>query len=443
MKNKLITRFCLILLLIELSLQFISLFLFEARNLESSIQEEINQSFLKGDTSFYFVGDSMTAGWGASDPSNSYPQWTERLFNKAGIRINCINLGVPGTSTLDHLEVLKKLPKYSSVILRTGENNDWNTKSYYKLPFMGFEIRIVKFIQILFRRTMNKNWGREFSKDLYEKLLKILKARQLDVILYEYPKDTNNFMKLALERKQLAVISNKGFPQGISKEFLAGDGYHLNDKGYYLDALEFVQGFGELRGIKALDNLRLEAANEIFGNLLEKREKLLKEIVIQRDLNTDFRSNLFEIYLIDQTEVFVGNKKLEAHAKNIERILQFGFLKHNVPLNKLQNALEVENSTSKEVLGYLAFLHQFPHLDNPRYNEILASMTEEIERKFKVRVEPEKPLSFRANFFNPLEHCHLLRKEAGLKLEDVRISGAWKEVFGEELDFNKHYTGCS
>ena len=443
MKTKLLARLFLVLLLAELSLQLISVILFESRSVKTSIQKMINQSLLKGDTNLYFVGDSMTAGLGASHPNYSYPQWSERLFKKAGIQINCINLGVPGTSTLDHIEVLKKLPKYSSVILRTGENNNWNTKSYYKLPFVGFEIRLVKFLQILFRGTMNKNWGSEFSKDLHEKLLKIVRASELGVILYEYPKDTNDFMKLALERKQLVVIPHKGFPYGIDKEFLARDGYHLNDKGYYLDALEFVRGFGELRDIKGLDNLRLEAANRIVGDLLEKREKLLKEIVVQRDLNTDFRRKLFEIYLIDQTNLFVRNEKMDKRAKHIERILQFGFLEHNVPMNKLQNALEFENSTFKEVLFHLDFLQQFPHLDNPQYNGILISLTEKIERKFKVRIEPKKPLSFRANFFNPLEHCHLLRREAGLKLEEVSISKEWKEVFGEELNFLSHYTGCN
>ena len=71
MKTKLLARFFLILLLAELSLQFISISLFGSRNLETSIQEEIDQSLLKGGISLYFVGDSMTAGWGASHPNYS------------------------------------------------------------------------------------------------------------------------------------------------------------------------------------------------------------------------------------------------------------------------------------------------------------------------------------------------------------------------------------
>ena len=68
----------------------------------------------QGKTAIAVVGDSFTAGWGIEDPADRF---SDVLANALGSDYAVFNLGVPGSSTPEQLDVLRGLPEPPQIVI--------------------------------------------------------------------------------------------------------------------------------------------------------------------------------------------------------------------------------------------------------------------------------------------------------------------------------------
>ena len=98
------------------------------------------------------MGDSTIFGGGASDEKLfSLPAQFAELLKRHDSFYSVLNLGYPGTTGKEHIEILRSLPNQSTVILRTGINDSWKRSDSFKISINGnyYEIRLLKLGLIL------------------------------------------------------------------------------------------------------------------------------------------------------------------------------------------------------------------------------------------------------------------------------------------------------
>lgn len=242
-KKKILYSLILALLFFELILQLSSFAFFYHVRMNNDF------GFKVASNQVYCVGDSFTYGLFST---KSFSQIIEELYLKEKREIEFLNLGLPGTSTLQHIEVLKTLPLHSKVILRTGANNHLRDTQPYNT--FGYNIQCKSF-------HMLRNLTRHFSSPdpgtfegtnskVISKLKKVIQERDLEVFLLPYPGFETTISSELEKLDQLHHLpAVDEFLAGVPEEYLSFDQSHLNEKGYemearqikeYLDLIEFT-----------------------------------------------------------------------------------------------------------------------------------------------------------------------------------------------------------
>jgi len=431
----------LLFLLIEAGLQVLAFSFIDTGSFETFLDKVPRKvKDLDTERSIIFVGDSMTYGIGASSQKTSYPGWIDQILTKQGQDFKVVNLGFPGTSSDDHLAVLKKLPKFSTVILRTGENNDWKHRKSYEFSVFGnvIQIRTMKFLQILFGNYLGLGKNKFQLSAFADELRKVIGDKTLTVTLYDYPGvDTAFHQKLSKEVNIGRVVQAKLTIGNVSEDLLAADKYHLNDLGYYQDAENFIDQFLKLKWVSERlneDAIKQASKQKVIENLewLKINQHLL--------LKGPFRERVFDTLKHISVINPVADTSLKLLERDLIKIMIFGFFDRRVINSELNQFLETENQNASD-LNYVVQLFEVLccfGLKSENETDQLRELRKLLEEKFDMNLEMFPPINHPDLEFLPIEICSEIIISRGWHKESYSISKEWFRVFKVKMPFD-HY----
>ena len=250
-----------IIVLFEGLLQLLSLTLNPWRNFDHFLEKKISDVLKRVNKSptkkhLFFVGDSHIYGLGATRPELGLVGQFLSLASDEIQDLECHNLGYPGTSSLDHLEVLKRIPKRSVIILRTGANNllDTRLERVFTQLWPTLELKTIK----LFRFLMAKEKSKLAQQEIFSRIWQLTEDRQFDLILmgYTYKKSLaeDYFNTKGVVLSPLDFLAKH---KQDTLKYLSYNGRHPNDMGYSLEAtllLHYFQTRGLWSSSKNLQN---------------------------------------------------------------------------------------------------------------------------------------------------------------------------------------------
>ena len=452
----------LFLVLAEGTLQFL------ARNVNpygsyASFFESAQAKVLRADPkrTLFFVGDSTVFGGGASDELLfSLPAQFSGLLHRARSPYQVINLGYPGTTGKEHLEVLRLLPYGSKVVMRTGINDSWKRHESYKLHIFGeyVEFRLLKLMMIAWY-----GWSRDENSEsatlaYFEELQSHAKQQNLQLYFVDYFlgektfmntyfKDAENFIPLA----EILIEEGFGSKEGlISRRFLSYDLVHANDLGYKLQAQAVFNWFARRKklGLDQEDQLILAVDESSLKELRNTLKIWLKKIRMEKERSAERFP--FVMKAAWQVYAATGDEEVKNLYDRLSKLYIFAF--HSIypityALNREDRIIESERDDLKgemskeQIDSWFQIIRALVHRSTHDY------VTEYVD-KFKGIVSMSRDYSD-YSFLDPpfpLELCERFMKETGLKTEDVSVLGLWEEFFGEEYSpdemAKKNLEGC-
>lgn len=454
-----------IIILIAVSMLLLEMLLNSLSRLNRNVYknpglEKLNQSFQSShvlDHNLYFVGDSFTFGLGTSKSEYSYPNQLCKLLESQGIKVSCHNLGYPGTTSRDHLEVIEKLPENSTIFLRTGLNDSWNTADLFKIKIFqyAYEVRILKFLILLFVKLTQTGVAVLDDKKLTSALDRLVKERSLTIFFYEYPFHQNLLVNIPDRFVKIPcweVLRVSGLAEGknLKNIYLSADNHHLNDLGYAIDArvlFNFLAEMGyfgldpskklpHIEGNKNLDSLRV-AFDSLSHSIMQTRdhEKLYKLILEILHLGSLL------------SRIAPADLKYSKFYDAALRILIFGF-RDTEPLSYEMRTLrgawdagpgsELEQEKAKMIQYHLAVMKSSTQPEQLEAVKQLAYF-EQIFFDYRSKVEKIQTgfLKDMPRFY-PLEFCPKFLVDSQISAQQISIKKDWELVVGREMDL-AHY----
>lgn len=172
------------------------------------------------------IGSSSTKGHGASSPDKSYPRTLEAELQRhlPGHEFNVVNRGANGELTAGMLErlyrdVLDNDPHL--VIWQTGTND-----ALAMVDLDDFQVQLVRGIALLREMgvevvLMDPQYYPSVSNEgAYRRYVDMMRAVAVSEGVPLFP-------------RYLIMQHWAGRPDGPGKPMLGGDGFHLNDRGYF------------------------------------------------------------------------------------------------------------------------------------------------------------------------------------------------------------------
>jgi lysophospholipase L1-like esterase len=400
----------------------------------------------------YFVGDSTIYGGGSSDSSRfSMPVQFEKLLKVKNSQMDVLNLGYPGTTGKHHIDVLRRLPEESLVIIRTGVNDSWNRYDYYKFYLFGkyYEIRSLKLLVILIHGWRKTQESTKVSKSYYDALNKVANEKKLNLFYVDYFLGIVTFMNESFLGKYNfinlpKILKDSGFftPKGyIQRKYLSFDLFHANDLGYRLQAIAIYNFFCKQQslGLSKEDLLPLKL-NKVDRTNVESRVKVLRNKLVSQDIVNygiypDLLNATWQLYLLkDDIEIKKDYLALQSiylnayhgayAAINLLNSHQTGSTSTHVSQSMLNN---------QEVNFYYQMVQLFSNKkDGLAWKKVYKEWFGEVldtTKKYSDYSGLPKPM--------PIEYCPKLLKETGWKVKQVGLQNAWKRVYKEDLYSSK------
>lgn len=404
------------------------------------------------ESTIYFVGDSTIFGGGASDEKiYSLPAQFKKLLERAGNSYQVINLGYPGTTGKEHLEVLRLLPHKSKIIIRTGINDSWKRHENYQLHVLGnyFEIRTLKLAMIFWYGWMRDEKSESATRSYFEELTDMAKKKSLDLYFLDYFLGEKTFMNTFFEDYSnfipLAKILNKsGFADKnsrISRRFLSYDLVHANDLGYQLQAQTVFNWFASRSKFNlspnqkfklTVDEEALKALEVTLNSWLHRlREKQLESV----ELFPFAMKAAWQYYIAtgDESVKSIYDKLANIYINIFHSIYPITYTFNRLDRLNISNpndAGELDLDASK-MNAWFQLIRIFAHRSNHDYVSEYLLKFPDIMKMNKTYSDYEKLTSP-----HPLELCPLLLKETGFKKEYFSALKDWKDIFHGDFDIN-------
>lgn len=396
----------------------------------------------------FFVGDSTIFGGGASNETLfSLPAQFQSLLRRAKSPYEVVNLGYPGTTGKEHLEILRLLPQEATVIMRTGINDSWKRHESYKLNLLGqyYEIRVLKLLMIAWY-----GWGRDenvesTSLDYLKELQNHSSQKQFNLYFVDYFlgektfmntyfKEAENFIPLAKILKQNGFASNQtGL---VSKKYLSYDLVHANDLGYKLQAQALYNWFASRQklNLRADDQIKLIVDQESIQELQRVLDNaLLKLKESKRNADDQIAITMRAAW---QLYVLTGNLYFKEKYDRLSGLLVFAFHQTYPLINTLnrEHRIRLTNTTYLED-AEINFLFQLIKI----LDESPQAYIKDYLEKFPGIIDSRKVYSdysfLQAPF--PLELCKKFIRETNPNLNKISILENWTEFFGEKFPMNE------
>ncbi len=443
----------ILLIVLEIALQYLA----RAVNPYGSYPEffEVAKSQIEQsnpDSTIFFVGDSTIFGGGASNEKiYSLPAQFQNLLKRSDNSLRVVNLGYPGTTGKEHLEVLRLLPKNSKVIMRTGINDSWKRHENYKLHIFGryVEIRLLKLGMIFWYGWVRDETSESATTAYFEELQGLAKHKSFDLYFIDYFLGEKTFMNSFFKGHSnfipLAQILNKaGFANQqnrISKRFLSYDLVHANDLGYRLQAQAVFNWFA------ARTKLNLIPAQQFSLTVDEEAFKELKDTLqlwlnILREKKVDSADHFpFAMKAAWQYYIATGDQTIKSIYDKLGNIYINIF--HSIyPITYALNRQERVNSSelrdvkiddhnTEKLNRWFQLVRIFKYRSNHDY-------VSEYQAKFPKIMKMNKTYSDYAKLDppHPIELCPLLIKETGYSKEEFSALEDWEYIFQNEFDIN-------
>lgn len=442
-----------LIFILEIGLQFLSKKVSPFR----SYAEFYDQALLiaeKTDPSktVYFVGDSTVYGGGSTNPKSfSMPAQFENLLNKSNPKVEILNLGYPGTTAKHHLEVLRRLPERSLVVVRTGINDSWNRFDYYKFYIFGkyYEIRTLKLLVILMHGWRKTEESTSLSKSYYDALDKVATEKKLKLYYVDYFlgmvtfmnktfMGQSNFINLPKILKNAGYFSKKGF---IQRKYLSFDLFHANDLGYRLQAIAIYNFFCREKslGLSKQQLLPLELNESDHRRAVKRVEKLRNKLLTQGaesfEIFPDLLNATWQLYLL------TGNQDIKKDYNALQSIYLYAYHGSYAAINLLNS--HQTGSTSTHVFhsvlndGEINFYYQMVQLFSLKNDA--ESWKTIYSEWFPTIIDTSKSYSDYTNLPKPfpIEYCPKLLQETSWKPSDVSLKKAWYRIYQEDLSNSK------
>lgn len=400
----------------------------------------------------FFVGDSTVFGGGASDEEVfSLPAQFQGLLSRSGSSAKVLNLGYPGTTGKEHIEVLRLLPKGATVIMRTGINDSWKRHESYKVHILGhyFEFRLLKLLMIAWYGWQRDEVSESASAAYFEELKSHSQQSNFQLFFVDYFLGEKTFMNTYFEGAEnfiplAQILLEKGFGSSegrISEKYLSFDLVHANDLGYKLQALAVFNWFAEREklGLKKVDQLDLVVDERSLEELRKTLEVWLEKIRISHSEAEDSipmaMKAAWQLYAVTGDE---GIKKLY---DDMGKLYVFAF--HNIyPItyslnreSRMREAGQNYESSMKDA-EEINFMFQIIRILAHRSNHDYVSEYQELFPGILDMNSKYSDYSFLESPF-PLELCPLFMNEVAPSKEQVAVLEIWKEFFGFEFQSKK------
>jgi hypothetical protein len=271
------------LLLLELSLHFFTVsnpFYVSPDLFSEKLQSE------KSGVDVYFVGDSTIYGIGASVTGDySLPAQFEKIMQEKRPGFRVLNLGVAGSGTEEHLDLLNLLPDGATVVYRGGTSDKWRLGLSFRFRFgaFEFEFRTMKMFYMLFARFLFSDTSLRI-RILNRRLQKLLDRKALRIFTLDYTACPSLRAFYSSDQRLISVplrkmIREKGFGnKGLDRKFISNiSPAHANDMGYYIEAVLLFNFFCDKKelGLSEEDALSFQDISE-FSGIMKARYQTLK-----------------------------------------------------------------------------------------------------------------------------------------------------------------------
>ena len=403
----------------------------------------------KADKTIFFVGDSTIFGGGASDEKLfSLPAQFAELLKRHDSFYSVLNLGYPGTTGKEHIEILRSLPNQSTVILRTGINDSWKRSDNFKISINGnyYEIRLLKLGMIFWFGWNRDNNSNTATEDYYKELETIAKSKNLIIYFVDYFLGETTFMNTYFKNSSYfipmaKILKNEGFfdQNGfISKKYLSFDLIHANDIGYRLQAQTLFNWFSSKKkfNLKPSSKIDIKVDKEAISKLhenLAKKYKIFIEKNGKEELFVPLMQAVWQYYLI------TGDYSYKRLHESLEKVLIFAYHKaHGIEeiLGRQQRMKTSEHYKNDDsILPDHEIDHWFKVLAavGKKSNDELLSEYSDLSNLWK---EPQKLYSDFSNLRKPfpLQNCAKFLRETGLSAKEININEDWKVIFKANFD---------
>jgi len=417
---------------------------------------EMSKSRIRGSDpsqTIFFVGDSTIFGGGASDEKLfSLPAQFQNLLKRAGSVFKVQNLGYPGTTGKEHLEVLRLLPDKAKVVMRTGINDSWKRHDSYKIRVFGqyVEFRLLKLAMILWY-GWNRDANAESATAGYNDELQFLATqKRLDLYFVDYFLGEKTFMNSYFEGASnfiplAKILLDAGFsdPGGfISRRFLSFDLVHANDLGYRLQAQAVFNWFAQQEKIGLEEEDIVELA--VDDNALQELRSNLKQWLSRLKNTKESPGDLFPFVMKAAWQVYAvtGDQEVYDLYEALGKVYVFAF--HSIyPITYVLNRQDTmitsdhyeadETRLSSEDINsgfqiIRVLRHRSTHDYVTEYLEKFAGIVK-MDRVYSDYTALDPPF--------PLELCKKFLMETGFPKERVKILKSWKTFFGKEFDLGQ------
>ena len=369
-------------------------------------------------------------------------------MERVGNPYQVINLGYPGTTGKEHLEVLKLLPNESKIIIRTGINDSWKRHENYQFHLLGnyFEIRTLKLAMIFWYGWMRDEKSESATRSYFEELTDIAKNKSFDLYFLDYFLGEKTFMNTFFEGYSnfiplAKILKKSGFADKnsrISKRFLSYDLVHANDLGYQLQAQTVFNWFAS----RSKFNL---SPNQKFNLTVGEEELKALEVTLNSWLSRLREKQLDSVELFPfamkaawQYYIATGDESVKLTYDKLANIYINIF--HSIyPITYTLNRLDRLNTSgandakkldldASKMNAWFQLIRIFGNRSNHDYVAEYLSKFPEIMKVDRTYSNYEKLTSP-----HPLELCPLLVKEAGYKKEDFSALKDWKDIFHSDF----------
>lgn len=398
------------------------------------------------DVDVYFVGDSTIYGIGSSSPAQfSLPMQFQELMRKKFPDFKVVNLGVAGSGTEEHLELLECLPNKSTVVYRGGTSDNWRkgVSFRYRVFSFEFEFRTLKMFYMLFSRLFSSE-NHTRLRLLRLRLQKLLDRKKFRIFTLEYTASYPMPAFYSSDKRLTPVplrskLKKKGFgDRGFDKKFISKiSPAHANDMGYHIEAVLLFNFFCHQNefGLSMSDVLSFSDMSE-FADLQIDRYQAIKTYLAKRvfeelqDRTSSVSGRLIEaLAIVENLEDQNPSPVYREEHRKLDKLLTLFFqAPGHLSQQLISSQSGIKKATTEEDFARLKLYYSVLWTVTNSRTEVWASAHERaFGRPFPLSAASISYLPLLSPY--PLEYCQKFIQESGYSPAELSVRDEFEYFF--------------